>query len=368
MKQKIKAISIILFTILLPFLIWLAKPVKYADILIFDKTVPNDSYREHKGLMWILNYEKYWDKNIKSPFVYNKNYYGFFPEPDKTYKINQIPGSLKKLDYIYITDSYGVYNNDFNSVDTGEHSSKIYGGLGEDEIDTLFSALKPGSVFIAEFNTFASPTNIQTRRKCEKIFGLKWTEWIGRYFQELSKDNDEIPPWLIKGYENQYKKKWEFSHDGFAFVNESERIVILTVKEHIKQDLLKVRFSKRAAEEFGITKAIPYYYWFDIVFPEKKSEVIAEYALDVNEIGYDILKTEGIPSIFPAVIRNKTNDITTYYFEGDYADNNNINTLWNFYGAAWLNGFNTPNEKNNHAYFFWKAYYPMMKAILKSRK
>lgn len=32
----------------------------------------------------------------------------------------------------------------------------------------------------------------------EDIFGLKWNGWIGRYFSDLSYNNEEIPSWMRK--------------------------------------------------------------------------------------------------------------------------------------------------------------------------
>ncbi|WP_317951213.1 hypothetical protein, partial [Rossellomorea marisflavi] len=42
-----------------PFWVWQVKGKKDLDLMIVDKTVPDESYREHKGLMWLLNQQKY---------------------------------------------------------------------------------------------------------------------------------------------------------------------------------------------------------------------------------------------------------------------------------------------------------------------
>ena len=67
MKSKV-FISIfigILILLLLPFLIWQISPQKNLDVLIIDKTVPDDSFREHKGIVWALKYNKYVKNNNK---------------------------------------------------------------------------------------------------------------------------------------------------------------------------------------------------------------------------------------------------------------------------------------------------------------
>ena len=48
-------IAAILFGILvLPFLIWNTDEEKPMNVWVVDKTVPDTSYKEHKGLMWAL--------------------------------------------------------------------------------------------------------------------------------------------------------------------------------------------------------------------------------------------------------------------------------------------------------------------------
>ncbi len=42
-----------------PYWLWWLKPETKLDLLIVDKTVPDRSYREHQGLVWVLNQQKY---------------------------------------------------------------------------------------------------------------------------------------------------------------------------------------------------------------------------------------------------------------------------------------------------------------------
>ena len=72
-----------------------------------DKTVPNQSYREHKGLVWILNNEKY-VKNKNNPYSARSDYKGYEPEKGSGYKIIPFPKDLAQYDVFYLTDQYGV--------------------------------------------------------------------------------------------------------------------------------------------------------------------------------------------------------------------------------------------------------------------
>ncbi|MEK1831709.1 hypothetical protein AAAC51_31080 [Priestia megaterium] len=41
-----------------PFLIWQLKKPTDLNMLVIDKTVPDQTFREHQGLMWMLNQAK----------------------------------------------------------------------------------------------------------------------------------------------------------------------------------------------------------------------------------------------------------------------------------------------------------------------
>ena len=115
MKSKV-FISIfigILILLILPFLIWQISPQKNLDVLIIDKTVPDDSFREHKGIVWALKYNKY-VKNNNKEYDLKTDYAGFVPEKENKYKIRSIEDGLNSdLDLIYMADTYGVYEDEF---------------------------------------------------------------------------------------------------------------------------------------------------------------------------------------------------------------------------------------------------------------
>ncbi|KFZ32501.1 hypothetical protein JS44_03895 [Anoxybacillus flavithermus] len=77
----------------------------------------------------------------------------------------------------------------------------MYGGLTEQEVDRLHEAMFEGNkTLIAEFNSFASPTDPSVRNKFYALLNVEWTGWIGRYFPKL--ENDEVPVWVKENYEN----------------------------------------------------------------------------------------------------------------------------------------------------------------------
>ena len=92
-----------------PFLIWQLKKPTDLNMLVIDKTVPDQTFREHQGLMWMLNQAKV--RKDGKPYKISKDYAGFYPKGDKTYSIKSLP-KTNSADMIYITDTYGVYKED----------------------------------------------------------------------------------------------------------------------------------------------------------------------------------------------------------------------------------------------------------------
>jgi hypothetical protein len=360
-KQIYFIIYIISFLLIItsPFWLWQLQPSKKLNVLIMDKTVPNQSYREHKGLVWILNNAKYF-KNGKQPYSNTTDYKGFEPEKGQKYRIAPLPKNLNQYDLIYLTDQYGVYNKDFYSQNlSGTRSSKIYGGLTSSDVNQLEKSLisSKRKTLIAEFNTFASPTAAKPREEISNLLNLDWSGWIGRYFPDLN--NSEVPKWVKDNYEKE-NKKWSFSGEGFVFVSSSNYIVVIG-KADLKDSGLQFQLTKNGKKHFSSELDGKYQYWFDIISPRNPNEVLASYKLPVSNKAKDELAGYGIPTNFPAVIYHENAKYSSYYFSGDYADEGEVPQIYQTKGFdAWKRTF---VDKNS---FYWEAYVPMMKDILKN--
>src|SRR5690606_30980609 len=66
---------------LLSFIAWLVVPAKSLDVLVIDKTVLDESYREHAGFFWTLDHLKY-KKSSGDFYAEDKDYLGFFPNEE----------------------------------------------------------------------------------------------------------------------------------------------------------------------------------------------------------------------------------------------------------------------------------------------
>lgn len=56
MKRIYLGIIVVLLLIMIPIALWFVSPTKQLNVAIIDKTVKDESYREHLGLTWLLNF------------------------------------------------------------------------------------------------------------------------------------------------------------------------------------------------------------------------------------------------------------------------------------------------------------------------
>ncbi|MGJ7919821.1 hypothetical protein [Neobacillus sp. LXY-4] len=353
-------IIVFLLIVTSPFWIWIIKDSKPLDVLIVDKTVPDESYREHEGLVWLLNNEKYVKKG-QQPYSIEEDYIGFKLGANKTYKKESLPTNLNEYELIYLTDLYGVYREEFEKTnETGKRSEQIYGGLTNDEVKLLEQNLFKGrKTLVAEFNTFASPTEEEAKEKISNLLNLSWSGWIGRYFPEL--ESKEVPVWVKENYE-KIQGKWNFKGEGIVLVDRNDFIVVLSGKELEAQSSIPVfNVTKKGKQLFDIEKNTQYSYWFDIVEARNNNEVLATYKLPVTASGKEKLTQFDIPIQFPAVIHHQNRKYASYYFAGDFADEPEVPAIY----QSNLISFWKKNITAEPS-FYWEAYVPMMKKILSS--
>lgn len=363
-KNKLIIVILLLFSLLfIPFILWQLSAGKKLNVVILDKTVPILNYREHQGLMWVLNYFKIRKNDTGKSFRSEKDYYGFFPGDGK-YSIRDLPQEEQNPDLIYFADTYGVFEDDYLKVNTtGSRSSMIYGGLTEKDLFYLYRNLKNGNTLVAEFNTLASPTGEKPRQEMEKILGIKTQGWMGRFFENLSSDG-EVPKWLVENYEKQYGEKWVFSGPGFAFVSEEDQVVVLRKNIDTGPRDITFSFSKSYSEKVGVDRPVPFDYWFEFVRPESDTEVLANYELDLTDSGKRKLEQFGLSGQFPAVLKVTYPEYQAYYFAGDFADSTYIPIFWRFKGLDIFKKYTAAKIPGQNTAFFWKGYVPLMKKIL----
>ncbi len=368
----------VLLTPLLMLLLWWLKPSLQKGITIIDKTVLDKAFEEHASLFWYMNSRKWIRPDNGDAYQADKDYFGFFPGEKQAYTLKgleglpdrQLDSIAKASEYLYITDSYGIYHNEwFKDADREERSSHLYGGLAPEDMSLLHKMDVGGKTIICEFNTLANPTTDTIRSAFENQFGLRWTGWIGRYFESLdSATNKELPHWLLQNYIKQYKK-WPFQKAGIVFVNENDRIEILEYGEELLERVPKIYTKDKYVKETGLPARIYYPFWFDIMaYDTRQLEALSYYYLPTNQRGDSLLKTYGIPGLFPAVLKRKSSPdrAAFYYFSGDYCDNPVSLKRSYFRGIRHLSEFYYDETDNSDRQtFFWLYYLPLLDNILK---
>jgi hypothetical protein len=358
--------AIALVLILTPILLWSLQPYHKLHVWILDKTVPTQEYREHRGTMWALNYYRITDTKIDhSYYRYNKDYYGFYPISSDEFSIKDLVYAPPDPDLILFTDTYGVYKDDYWIPNKkGNRSSLIYGGLSREDIFMLRKNLKYNTTLVTSFNTFAQPTDEGTRKQFEKIIGVEWKRWMGRFFINLERDK-EVAVWMVRNWEEQHDAVWDFTGPGFVLCSDWDQVEVMEEGIHFhKEKDISFAFLPPYTEEFNSKTDISYYYWFDFIQPFEETEILAEYTMEVTEEGQDLLDSLGLDSVFPAITRKRTSDYTAYYLAGDFEDHKTSSFLWHVYGLDTLRKWFSLDFRGEAYEYYWRGYLPFMKKVL----
>lgn len=370
--------AIILILVLLPvwmLIIWFCVDKKKLVVAIVDKTVLTREGQEHISLNWVLNQEKY-TKNNTELYRRERDYYGFFPLDKKKFQLKGLErfnnARLEQLsidaDVAYITDSYGIYRNEwYDQGDSKERSGIVYGGMSFQDLFLLKQMQAKHKLIITEFNCLASPTPPEVRTGFEKAFGINWSGWIGRYFDSFdTTKNKELPKWLVNNYKIRHNGAWPFTKSGIALVHSDDRIVVLENETHLNNELPYIYSSEEGQHHYGLPDKSSYSFWFDVVIPDTTfNHVISRFEIDVNENGKKELDRNGLPASFPAITAHLSRDYRFFYFSADFADNPISLTSSYFKGVPyckWLM-FNNREPLERKA-FFWKIYQPLVTTIL----
>ena len=357
------------------FLAWLFWPKTKLVVAIIDKTVLFRSGQEHASLNWVLRNYKY-AKNSKDLYKVGRDYFGFFPKDNREFALKGLEqateSDLEKLskdaDIAYITDTYGVYSKEwYLAKNITERQRLIYGGLSSQDLSFLKKMKEKQKLVITEFNTFATPTPDNIARDFERTFKIKWTGWVGRYFDSLDTlKNKELPRWLIENYKAQNNNQWPFKRSGIGFVHKTDKIVILENIRNLNAETPYILTRKEDSKHYHIPSTMKYSFWFDVVQTSRDNKILSFYDLKVNSSGMKILNDNHIPAQFPAIIEHYRNDYKFYYFCGDFADNPISQSGSFFKGISYFRKlFYNSDIAAERVSFFWEFYRPMMHSILK---
>lgn len=361
--------------VVVSWLVWFFTPKTPLNWLVMDKTVVTDEVPEHRSLHWVLNHHRYTD-TAGNTFSPEKDYLGFFPLKQPTFVTHDLkafPDDAiiqlgQSLDALYYTDTYGIYSNEwYGTGSMMEHSGLVYGGLIMEDATLINEVYKhPEKLLLLEFNLLASPTEGGPRRSVEKTVGMEFSGWTGRIFPELdsSLSNADLPRWVVRMYKQQHEGRYPFKGKGLVMVHEDGRLDILRLEEDLGGEYPLIRTGDALQQEFSLPAQQTYVFWFDIMRAKDSTKTLATYHLQPTKTGDSILKHNGIPAQFPAIMQlgNRPN---AWYFCGDWADNTLPYLTTYFAGSQYLSFLYYPwLDTTDRRGFFWRYYHPLMRGVL----
>jgi len=374
--KTVKTIVIILLILcLIPiasWLIWNIKPSKPINIMVLNKTVLGLERKEHRAIFWLLLNDKF-VKDDNKVYRMEKDYYGFHPiRPLKSrkyevkrIKLEEINDLVSNFDMAYYSDTYGVFFNEWFRRQSGQgKGTLIEGGLNNNDYLFIKGLHDQGKLLIAEYNFIAPPTIQLVRKKAEELLGIKWTNWTGRYINELDPaKSKDLPDWIVGIYKKRNDGEWPFTGAGIVLVNEpAQQVAVLQADKHLENGVPEIQTTVYGLESYQLPENVHYPHRFDIM-EEQSNEVIAEFKLHVNIEGKAVLDEFNLPSRFPAVLESNTGS-PFLYLAGDYSDY--PVRMW----TAKLQGIRTfekvfyTNKENSTSKFYWTYFVPLLSQVL----
>lgn len=355
-------------TVAAPKLLWWLQPPRATCVVVVDKTVPHPDYREHRGLYWVLRQTKATTPSGEATWHLRDHYVGWYPEQlddrGEPLRTELLDAHLDGASLLVLADTYGVYSDDLANAErhaANDWSKRLFGGLSVDEVARMEAYVAGGGHLYAEFNTLASPTHGEARQRLERLLGVDWTGWSGRWFRHLD-DLEDVPGWAPRLHTAQTGQPWSYTGAGWVLVHEDGRIVVLVSATHMgAKSLQVVPRAPRSELLAGADASTGSRYWFDIVTPRSGSEVLATYELDVTESGATLLAEAGLPSAFPALVQRSDAPLVLYG-AGDFSDIG-FETGGHYAGKPWVRGM-LPSGVASQASFYWNFYVPLLTEVI----
>jgi hypothetical protein len=374
MKKPLLIVIIILVVLLaLPvinLLRWTFQTRKPLDIIIVDKTVPSFEREKHKSLNWILTSDRFVKKANKSSYSYRKDYYGFMPTRPKKAKLWKtddirlvnVINLADSVDALYITDTYGVFFNDwYQGINKSRRSRKLYGGLNSND-NYLIKELKDRhKLVILEYNTFDYPTSEYESYRIQDRLKINYTGWTGKYFTSLDTLSEDFPVWMTAMYRKQYKQPWTFTKPGIVLLRDRS-IIVLDQGTQINGSPIEIITDSAYCSKYNIPASITFGEWFDII-DSRANNIISNFKIGTTPAGDSLLLNYGLDNTFPAVIQDPEFH-TTYYFSGDFTTAKIPVWTARFKGVDKLKGILYSKKPDDSRRFFWLYYKPLVTGIL----
>ncbi|MCJ8008375.1 hypothetical protein ACFFF5_16090 [Lederbergia wuyishanensis] len=357
MKKYVTIVGLMIVILAIPFFIWLWTPSTSYQVVIMDKAEPMEKLPQHSGIIWLLNHYKLKKEN-GDPYRTNLDYYGAIRDKKgDNVKLRHFPSDLKNSKLIYLADASGFTTSD----------QQLASGVSKEEWTSITEHVQNNeSTLVTEYNILSSPKEAAVQKAITDFYQIQWSGWTGRYFEDLTKKNSDIPKPIIQTYEKNIGE-WNFDGAGYILVNESEDAVVVLDKKHgeIGDGKLHLSFSGKGESTFNMKASPSFYGWFEIVKTNNEENVLASFSWNLTDKGKETVNKYDIPNSFPAIINKKVNNSDAFYFAGDFSYLQNAPATYSYAGLEKIKSALTFESFFPESSFFWKTYVPMMKKIMK---
>ncbi|MBN1132629.1 MAG: hypothetical protein JXA39_06120 [Bacteroidales bacterium] len=364
-----RAIAIIfLVVILIPvsgFVSWYFKKGKELEIFFVNKSILNFKGTENKSFNWILNNQKILRPG-KFPYDLKIQYFGTHIDGENNRiiypRLSDLDRLVEKTDLVYYADISGIPASELKMSEPPEQDKLLYGGFNNTDYFLSRKAFDKGTKYIAECNFFGVPTDPLMRFNIEQLTDIYWLGWIGKYVLDLSAvSEDDICYNYREIYHSRTGQTWNFSGPGLILIDRlNDRVIVFREGHEINSLQGFIHAHDEAILRFNLPELTCFSGWFSLLHPGK-NKTLCTFDFRPSEIGRAILKENGLPDTFPALIERNNH---FYLLAGDFGKSEVRLCFSRIYGINHIIDAAKRKRFDRASNFFYTFYKPLITGIL----
>jgi hypothetical protein len=161
-------------------------------------------------------------------------------------------------------------------------------------------------------------------------------------------------------YRKQYLEPWTFTKPGVVLLKENS-IIVLEEGKHLTSARPVITTDEANAVKYGLPSTVTFEKSFDVINPGQ-TNIISTFILRTTAAGDTLLAVNNLQAAFPAVVQGPGEE-NTYYFTGDFANNEIPFWTSRFKGIEKIKGPLFSDNPEDGKRFFWLYYRPLLNGI-----
>lgn len=199
------------------------------------------------------------------------------------------------------------------SADSHMKLEFLSGDVTKEEWNQAIEETTKNKIILARGIEWRSQQDEALTKEMQDYSGASPTGWIVRYFEDLSRENEEIPEWAFQANGGT----WNYTGSGFILSNEQqEKFAVIESEE-------KLTTSESNASYSG---------WVEVVKPTLEDEVMEWFTFPVTIP--EELKEAGMLPQFPAFIQRNHKNTSMMYMTGNLSALQSPPSLYQVYGLT----------------------------------